>query len=311
MGEEHAYSMNYFTRRSAEGRDIRYSGFSGGMPGFLTDVFWFPDEELTVVLLDNSSQYNHWRIAPGVRAILAGEPCERPLKLASDALARVAIGEGVQSAVERHSEMREASSYRCDFRSLESDLNTLGYQALDAGYADRALAVLELNALLFPESWNTYDSLGEAHLRTGQRELSKRNYAKAHEIRHREDQVLSLMRAGRFDEAEQVIRGIHIREAALKIFTPARIGPLFEEHFRAGRHDEALRLCKVWAAGNPKTIGPEMSMARVYRATGDVKNAIGCYKRALAITPKGPASDRIRGVLVEVGGKDGTNQPTP
>jgi Tfp pilus assembly protein PilF len=309
--EEHAYSVNYFTRRGAAGREIRYCGFSGGMPGFMTDAFWFPDDELMVVLFDNSSQYNHWRIAPGVRAILAGEPCEQPNRLASDTLARVAVDEGVQAAVERHRELREAAPFGYEFRSLEADLNTLGYQALDAGYADSALAVLELNTLLFPQSWNTYDSLGEAHLRTGQHELSRRNYAKAHDIRHREDRVLSLIRAGQFDEAERAIKDVHTRERHAQVFTPAKIGPLFEEYLRAGRYDEALRLCKVWAAGNPKTVGPEMSMARVYRATSDVKNAIACYERALAIAPRGPSSDRIRGLLAEVDGKDDTGHPTP
>lgn len=44
----------------------------------------------------------------------------------------------------------------------ENELNALGYRLLGAGRVDDAIAVFEVNVTAFPESWNVYDSLGEA-----------------------------------------------------------------------------------------------------------------------------------------------------
>ncbi len=44
----------------------------------------------------------------------------------------------------------------------EAEINLLGYRYLGEGRLDDAIAVFEMNAKHFPESWNVYDSLGEA-----------------------------------------------------------------------------------------------------------------------------------------------------
>ncbi len=56
---------------------------------------------------------------------------------------------------------RESTTYAFD---SENQLNMLGYALIRYGRLDDALAIFHLNADVFPNSWNVYDSLGEAYL---------------------------------------------------------------------------------------------------------------------------------------------------
>lgn len=61
----------------------------------------------------------------------------------------------------------------------EGELNTLGYVLMAADQYEQAILVFKLNTLLYPESGNTFDSLGEAYLNSGNRELATANYLKS------------------------------------------------------------------------------------------------------------------------------------
>jgi tetratricopeptide (TPR) repeat protein len=49
----------------------------------------------------------------------------------------------------------------------EREVNTIGYNLLRKKEYKKAIEVFEINVVLYPESDNVYDSLGEAHLRKG------------------------------------------------------------------------------------------------------------------------------------------------
>ena len=61
----------------------------------------------------------------------------------------------------------------------ELSLNATGYKYMYAGKNDEAIKVLELNTVLFPNSFNVWDSLGEAYLKAGNKEKAKENYEKS------------------------------------------------------------------------------------------------------------------------------------
>ena len=61
----------------------------------------------------------------------------------------------------------------------EKTINLLGYQLMKASRLDEALEVFKLNASLFPESWNVYDSLGEIYSRANNKNLALKYYAKS------------------------------------------------------------------------------------------------------------------------------------
>ena len=62
------------------------------------------------------------------------------------------------------------------------DLNRLGNDLRRAKAWPEAIAVLQLNADIFPDWWNSWDSLGEAQLAAGQTQPGLASYAKALEL---------------------------------------------------------------------------------------------------------------------------------
>jgi tetratricopeptide (TPR) repeat protein len=64
----------------------------------------------------------------------------------------------------------------------EARLNDLGYSLLRDRRVAEAIAVFKVNVELYPQSSNVYDSLGEAHLANGDKELASINYKKSLEL---------------------------------------------------------------------------------------------------------------------------------
>ncbi len=69
-----------------------------------------------------------------------------------------------------------------DFYVSENRLNNLGYIYLGQQNYKQALAIFKLNVEFYPESANCYDSLAEAYMNNGDRELAIINYKKSLEI---------------------------------------------------------------------------------------------------------------------------------
>lgn len=64
----------------------------------------------------------------------------------------------------------------------ESSINSSGYTLLGMKKYDDAITVFKLNVEAHPDSWNVYDSLGEAYMLNGQTETAIANYKKSLEL---------------------------------------------------------------------------------------------------------------------------------
>ena len=64
----------------------------------------------------------------------------------------------------------------------EGRINNLGYELLGQKNYPAAIAIFKLNVELYPNSWNTYDSLGEAYMLNGDRDLAIQNYQRSIEM---------------------------------------------------------------------------------------------------------------------------------
>jgi tetratricopeptide (TPR) repeat protein len=64
----------------------------------------------------------------------------------------------------------------------EARLNGLGYGLVRAKKLPEAIAYFKLNAEFYPQSWNVYDSLGDAYMANGDKELAIANFKKAVEM---------------------------------------------------------------------------------------------------------------------------------
>ncbi|MGH9494544.1 MAG: serine hydrolase [Candidatus Sulfotelmatobacter sp.] len=69
----------------------------------------------------------------------------------------------------------------------EGTLNGLGYRLLFSGKESDAVTVFQKNAQEYPQSWNVYDSLGEAYAKVGKKDLAIENYEKSLQLNPKND----------------------------------------------------------------------------------------------------------------------------
>jgi tetratricopeptide (TPR) repeat protein len=78
--------------------------------------------------------------------------------------------------------MRMVQNPQYQFFDFEGEFNRVGYRLIDADRLQEATYVLGMNAKLFPDSANVWDSLAEAHWKSGDLQKAKELYGKAIEM---------------------------------------------------------------------------------------------------------------------------------
>ncbi len=87
---------------------------------------------------------------------------------------------GVESARKQYDE--RISSQPATRIFFEAPMNALGYEYLFADKIVESIEIFRLNVSEYPDSWNAYDSLGEALLAGGEREQAIMNYKRSIEL---------------------------------------------------------------------------------------------------------------------------------
>jgi glyoxylase-like metal-dependent hydrolase (beta-lactamase superfamily II) len=137
--------------------------------------------------LDMEARFPHLRGTPGFAAdwihqgsVVALWADATGARTAGDVLAGMIEEQGLEAAIAEIVADREQGSKQ--YILLENEINQLGYRFMNEEKFDEAIAVLQLNVDAFPESWNVYDSLGEAYWKSGQLDLATSLYTRSLEI---------------------------------------------------------------------------------------------------------------------------------
>jgi len=134
-----------------------------------------------IVLLDNTSQGRFQNdMVRGIESILFGQPYDFPKRSIAETIANTIAEKNVAAAVQQYRELKTAKPKEYDFS--EPELNTLGYQLLGQGKTQDAIEIFKLNVEAYPQGFNTYDSLGDAYKRSGDKDLAIANYKKSLEL---------------------------------------------------------------------------------------------------------------------------------
>jgi hypothetical protein len=154
----------------------------GGINGFNTVIIRLVRDKRLIVLLDNTERGEYLdRIAAGIASILYDQPYDSPKESIVDTLLKTIVDKDVNSAVTQYRSMKTggtASQY--DF--AETELNTLGYRLIQMKRVTDAIEIFKLNVEVFPQAANAYDSLGEAYMIHGDKDLAITNYKKSLEL---------------------------------------------------------------------------------------------------------------------------------
>lgn len=153
----------------------------GGINGFNTIIVRLVGSQHLIVLLDNTSQGRYiGGISRNITNILYNQPSSQPKKSIAETILNTATEQGAEAAVKQYRDLKSNQPATYDFS--EAELNTLGYQLVGMKKIREAIEIFKLNVEMFPQSSNPYDSLGEAYLISGDKELALKNYKKALEL---------------------------------------------------------------------------------------------------------------------------------
>ncbi len=173
------YAYGWSVRNARFDAKIPVITHNGGINGFSTTIIRFPAEKHLIVMLDNSGQGLDG-LSEELAKILYDRPHQLPKMSVAEALFKTISEKGIAAGMAQFQDLKAKSADTYDFS--EEELNRLGYQLLGTGKRDEAIQIFKLNVELYPKAFNTYDSLGEAYMVAGNKELAILNYKKSLEL---------------------------------------------------------------------------------------------------------------------------------
>ena len=175
------YAYGWTIRKARFDEKIPVITHNGGINGFSTTIIRFPAEKNLIVLLDNTATGNNIdRLSAEIAKILYDRPYDLPRMSIVGPLAKTITEKGVTAGIAQYQDLKSKQAKTYDFS--EEELNRLGYQLLQRGKHDDAIQIFKLNVEAYPQAFNTYDSLGEAYMMAGNKELAILNYKKSLEL---------------------------------------------------------------------------------------------------------------------------------
>lgn len=150
--------------------------FAGGTPAW-NSILGYYDNGYILIVLSNFGRMAE-EVEMRINSILKGKPypkADLPVQMIFYNLIK---NKGMEFFKEHFEEILKQNNLRFN----DMHLNSFGYDLLEAGEMDLAIAVFKYNTELFPDIPNVYDSLGEAYAKKGDKILAKANYKKVLEL---------------------------------------------------------------------------------------------------------------------------------
>lgn len=128
------------------------------------------------------AQITDWYVTTLIKTPGKGAVPKDPAKVSADVQILNTIDEP-GGAAKVGAQLEEARKRDPDAKLFDETLiNLMGYEHLQSGDTKGAIEILKLNATAYPNSPNVYDSLGDAYLADGQKDLARQNAKKALEL---------------------------------------------------------------------------------------------------------------------------------
>jgi tetratricopeptide (TPR) repeat protein len=113
-----------------------------------------------------------------------------PKQPVAEAILPIIAERGIESALQSFRTLKQSSDYYVS----ESQLNALGYRLLSMKKVREAIEIFKLNVEAYQQSANVYDSLGEAYMMNGDKDLAIRNYERAVELNPQNTNAIEMLK---------------------------------------------------------------------------------------------------------------------
>ena len=146
-------------------------GHGGDLDGYGSFYLFSPEHKVGLILLTSSGGNWFWQLGDELFYKLTNRKYTPPKKSIAQEFYNIISQSGFIKGKEWFEKNQKLEKYYLK----EEEMNNVGYALIKAKNND-AIEVFKLNIVLFPKSANAYDSLGEAYLNNGNKELALENY---------------------------------------------------------------------------------------------------------------------------------------
>lgn len=182
---------------------VGHGGFKFGLATFYLRIL---RTERTIISYDNTAGSEFGKVITSCYRVMRGEKpiqARRKISLAREYGVAVKETGTDQAIVKFHDHISDTANYYLS----EQEFNWLGYDCLYGDFESHlalALEVFKVNTLLFPQSFNVYDSYAEALAQAGKREMAIAMYKKS--------LAINPQNMGSKDALERLLRDIEGRD---------------------------------------------------------------------------------------------------
>ncbi|HAP34738.1 MAG TPA: hypothetical protein DCQ28_01900, partial [Bacteroidetes bacterium] len=162
--------------------------FAGGTPFWNSTICYNDKNGFAFVVMANAGNIAD-ELAPRINSIIKDEPyppLELPFRLS---LYKIINEKGIEYVKVNVDKLAEQAGLPYDDRFL----NFFGYQFLNGNKVDIAIDLFKLNVELFPKVANTYDSLAEAYLKSGDKISALKYYKMELQLVPNNEQVKTII----------------------------------------------------------------------------------------------------------------------
>lgn len=173
------YGCGWEIRESPIGKDKamkKIRTHEGYLFAWNTRFYQIPDDQYLIVILSNGGNAPLEKMYSGITDILYGRPTETARPLIANTLYSALKNKTLQPALEQCSQYFQAEKNKWDFSEYE--LNRLGYFALQND-TKSAVMIFRFVTDIYPQSWNAWDSYGEALATAGNKAEAIKAYEKS------------------------------------------------------------------------------------------------------------------------------------
>ena len=159
------------------GKPLTQVQHGGGIEGFNAFISRIIEDQLLVIILNNTGGAPMTPMTKGLTNIFYGKPYDGATENVDSQLYHALQNGGIAQLKSKYNQLDEQ---KVPLR--ERSINYFGYELIAMKKLDAAIAVFELNAAKYPDSANTHDSLGEAYLTANKPVLALKSYQRALEL---------------------------------------------------------------------------------------------------------------------------------
>lgn len=176
------------------GSNKRVIKSEGAVFGYFAWTLRIPEDKHLIILLTNvRGPVNYLpTISDEITNILYNQPYQKPKASIAETLLSTFAQRGINAALQQYRELKRKRFDSYSF--VEDELNDLGYALINRGKMKEAIEVFKLNVEVYPQSANVYDSLGEAYMKSGDKERAIVNYEKSLELNPKNPRAVEILK---------------------------------------------------------------------------------------------------------------------